>query len=632
MKRLGILLLLVAFVAGQSAWLFVPAVSASLQDVVNAEDDDVPAIESKIPEPTPTETETPLPTATASNTAVPPTFTPTSTSPPAASTSTIGATQTSRYKNLKPGDTVRINVSVLNVRSGGSTTFPIVAQATLGQTFVVLEGPVAANNFNWIRVDMGSTPTPRWMAAQYVDLASSGPSPTPSRTPTATNTPNGLATATNTPPAGPTQTPTYKNLKPGNTIAVTVAVLNVRSGTSTSSPNVAQVLMGQTFQILQGPIRNNGYDWIRIDMGATATERWLAAQFVDLVSSGPTATPTLSPTASNTPTQTSTPNGSETATPTVTQTPAIAADNYVAGNSIVVTAGVNVRSGAGTSFSILKVALPGEQGLVVAGNTAGGSYTWTRVNFGNVTGWVAINFITHASMTTPTPQPGAWLVSLTLDCFSNPERIAIANSAQSSIQIYSIRTHFDAGSDEPWVLNHTLGAGQTRSYLMGPGASGSFALTSSYRLTDSAGTAEGVTVETSLGTLSRSCPAQASGERWVEVNLSQQYMTVWQGNTRITGTYVSTGKPRFDTPTGTYRTWLKYVSQTMSGCILGECYVVPNVPYVHYFTYGGHALHGAYWHNNFGTVRSHGCVNLPVPFSEWLYYWLPMNARVVIHY
>ncbi len=139
MKRLGILLLLVAFVAGQSAWLFVPAVSASLQDVVNAEDDDVTAIESETPEPTPTETETPLPTATASNTAVPPTFTPTSTLPPAASTSTIGATQTSTYKNLKPGDTVRINVSVLNVRSGGSTTFPIVAQATLGQTFVVLE-------------------------------------------------------------------------------------------------------------------------------------------------------------------------------------------------------------------------------------------------------------------------------------------------------------------------------------------------------------------------------------------------------------------------------------------------------------------------------------------------------------
>ena len=46
----------------------------------------------------------------------------------------------------------------------------------------------------------------------------------------------------------------------------------------------------------------------------------------------------------------------------------------------------------------------------------------------------------------------------------------------------------------------------------------------------------------------------------------------------------------------------------------------------------GDALHGTYWHNNFGHVMSHGCVNLPMDVAEWLYAWTPMGARVEIHY
>jgi hypothetical protein len=235
-------------------------------------------------------------------------------------------------------------------------------------------------------------------------------------------------------------------------------------------------------------------------------------------------------------------------------------------------------------------------------------------------------------MTTPTPAASLSRVTLTLDCRSDPERIIITNGNSSSITIISIRTHYQPGSNEPFVLNQVLGGNQSRSYLSGSLASGQFRLTNAFILTDSAGTAEGATVVTSAGTLTKSCTAAPSGERWVEVNLSSQYMRVWQGSTLISGTYVSTGRPGFATPTGTYRTWLKYVRQDMSGCIQGECYFVPAVPWVQYFTYQGHAIHGAYWHNNFGSVMSHGCVNLPVPFSEWLYYWLPMNARVVIHH
>ena len=49
------------------------------------------------------------------------------------------------------------------------------------------------------------------------------------------------------------------------------------------------------------------------------------------------------------------------------------------------------------------------------------------------------------------------------------------------------------------------------------------------------------------------------------------------------------------------------------------------------FTDNGVAFHGAYWHNDFGTPRSHGCVNLPVSFAKWLYDWTPLGTRVWVH-
>jgi lipoprotein-anchoring transpeptidase ErfK/SrfK len=49
-----------------------------------------------------------------------------------------------------------------------------------------------------------------------------------------------------------------------------------------------------------------------------------------------------------------------------------------------------------------------------------------------------------------------------------------------------------------------------------------------------------------------------------------------------------------------------------------------------YFTASGHALHGTYWHNNFGMPMSHGCVNLPLDVAAWLYDWAPIGTRVLI--
>lgn len=126
--------------------------------------------------------------------------------------------------------------------------------------------------------------------------------------------------------------------------------------------------------------------------------------------------------------------------------------------------------------------------------------------------------------------------------------------------------------------------------------------------------------------------ATATGEKWIEINLSWQYMTVWQGDTPVAETYVSTGRPGFDTPPGTYSILYKLESEHMEGVIGGEYYNVPDVPWVMYFTDRGHAIHGAYWHNSFGAVMSHGCVNLPLDFAAWLYGWAHAGMRVEIHY
>ncbi|CAN5649732.1 L,D-transpeptidase [soil metagenome] len=121
-------------------------------------------------------------------------------------------------------------------------------------------------------------------------------------------------------------------------------------------------------------------------------------------------------------------------------------------------------------------------------------------------------------------------------------------------------------------------------------------------------------------------------ELWVEVNLSEQFATIWIGNEVVMSTYVSTGRAGWDTPTGTFYINSKYETDDMEGNENGESWNVPDVPWTMYFTGEGHALHGTFWHNNFGAVMSHGCVNLPMDVAEYLYAVAPIGTRIEIHY
>jgi len=119
---------------------------------------------------------------------------------------------------------------------------------------------------------------------------------------------------------------------------------------------------------------------------------------------------------------------------------------------------------------------------------------------------------------------------------------------------------------------------------------------------------------------------QGSG-RWIDVNLSTQSVYAYEGNTVVNSFIVSTGTSYTPTVTGQYKIYVKIRSGSMSG----PGYYLPAVPYIMYF-YKGYGLHGTYWHHNFGTPMSHGCVNLETSDAAWLYNWASEGTVVNVHY
>lgn len=122
-------------------------------------------------------------------------------------------------------------------------------------------------------------------------------------------------------------------------------------------------------------------------------------------------------------------------------------------------------------------------------------------------------------------------------------------------------------------------------------------------------------------------PEVAGNERWVAVNLSIQQAYAYEGELQIRNFLVSTGIAGYPTVIGTYRIYVKYRYANMSG----PGYFLLDVPYVMYF-FEGYGLHGTYWHSNFGTPMSHGCINLKTEDAAWLYDWTSIGTVINIYY
>lgn len=112
-----------------------------------------------------------------------------------------------------------------------------------------------------------------------------------------------------------------------------------------------------------------------------------------------------------------------------------------------------------------------------------------------------------------------------------------------------------------------------------------------------------------------------AGRQWIHVDLDQQTLVAYEGRRPVFATLIASGKPGYDTPAGLFRVQNKHLSITMSGDDPKDGhYEVEEVPWTMFY-YEGFALHGAYWHDDFGKVRSHGCTNIAPIDARWLYYW-----------
>lgn len=121
----------------------------------------------------------------------------------------------------------------------------------------------------------------------------------------------------------------------------------------------------------------------------------------------------------------------------------------------------------------------------------------------------------------------------------------------------------------------------------------------------------------------------APGEKWIDVNLTRKTMVALEGEKPIFATLISPGKKSSNkekdhsTIQGTFRIREKHIAVTMDGdgkAASDLPYSIEDVPYVQYFE-GSYALHGAFWHNNFGHEMSHGCVNLSPLDAKRVFFW-----------
>jgi hypothetical protein len=124
-----------------------------------------------------------------------------------------------------------------------------------------------------------------------------------------------------------------------------------------------------------------------------------------------------------------------------------------------------------------------------------------------------------------------------------------------------------------------------------------------------------------------------TNNRWIEVNLEQQTLSVYQDGQLVFATLIATGLPGVWTRPGLFQIYERHESTLMRGAFeadRSDFYFLEDVPWTMYFD-DARALHGAYWRARFGFEQSHGCVNLSVADSHWLFNWATEGDWVWVH-
>jgi len=123
-----------------------------------------------------------------------------------------------------------------------------------------------------------------------------------------------------------------------------------------------------------------------------------------------------------------------------------------------------------------------------------------------------------------------------------------------------------------------------------------------------------------------------STNKFILVNRSEQKLYAYNGEELFMEIAISTGLELSPTPAGTFTIFKKTPSRYMQGPLPGftDVYDLPGVPWNLYFTHDGAVIHGAYWHDSFGSRYSHGCVNLSPDDARTLYSWAELGTQVIV--
>ena len=115
-------------------------------------------------------------------------------------------------------------------------------------------------------------------------------------------------------------------------------------------------------------------------------------------------------------------------------------------------------------------------------------------------------------------------------------------------------------------------------------------------------------------------PEGVTNNRWIDVNLAEQTLAVYDNRELVFATVIASGLEPFWTKPGTFQIFEKKETETMRNNDPSDFYYLDNVPWTMYFD-GARALHGAYWRTRFGYPQSHGCINLSAGDAHWLFNW-----------
>jgi len=127
-------------------------------------------------------------------------------------------------------------------------------------------------------------------------------------------------------------------------------------------------------------------------------------------------------------------------------------------------------------------------------------------------------------------------------------------------------------------------------------------------------------------------PEGVPGDRWIEVNLYEQTLSVYDNRQLVFATLIASGLEPFWTRPGLFQIYEKHESTPMRGAFeadRSDAYYLEDVPWTMYYD-EARALHGAYWRANLGFPQSHGCVNLSVGDSRWIFDWAEIGDWVYV--